>query len=81
MEIIGKLVIADFAKLNADPAAHADVRWPEKFLRRSVDQSFLRARWYGYPDPDMAVIVVIIDEHGEHFLAHKERRLAVRELL
>jgi len=74
----GQLLIVDPTKLNANPAAHADVGRPVELLGRTFDQHSLDSRRRRYNNGDMPIVVVIIRERGEDFFANKESGLAVR---
>src|SRR6185437_7602057 len=75
----GQLFIADAGKLDTDPSTHTHVRRPEKYFRRGMNEHFLQPRRRGYPDGDVAVVMVIVRKHRKHLFADKECRLAVRE--
>ena len=78
--MISQIFVPDALQFNPDPAAHADVRRPEKRLRFCRHQHGLHARRGGYPHRDVPVMVMIIGEHREHLLPYEEGGLAETRL-
>jgi len=72
--------VGDFGKFDADPAFNADIGWFEIDFGSVGDHCGLGTVWSGNPDSGMAVAVVVVGEHDEGSLGHKECGLAVREL-
>src|SRR5262249_28333822 len=73
----GEFIIRNMIQVNSDPSAHADVRRFEELLRLCFDQHGLNAERRRTPDGDAPVVVMIIGEHCEDFLADEESRFAM----
>ena len=72
-----QLIVADRVQLDANPALHTDIRRTKKGPRRGVDQRRLHPWRGGYPHCHVAVVVMIVGEHGKDFLADEESWFAV----
>jgi len=75
----GQFVVADGGKLDSDPTAETYVRRFEICRGCAVNEQRLQSWRRGQPDGDMAVVVMIIREHGVDFFADEEGWFAVRE--
>src|SRR5437588_1958820 len=76
----GEFFIADTSHFDSNPPAHSYVRRAIKLSRRLLDECFLHADGRGHGHRNVAVVVMIVGEHGEYFLANKPCRLAMRNL-
>src|SRR4030095_9524222 len=75
--------VSDLSEPNSYPATRPQVRWFEVRLRRVFDQRGLKTRGHRKPDRELAVVVVIVHEHGEDALAllDEKSRSAMRRFL
>jgi hypothetical protein len=80
-EVPGEFVVCYLVEFDAYPAAYAYVGWFEEFSGRGADERHLGSGNGWNPDGYVAVVMVIVGEHGEDFLADEEGGFAVRELL
>ena len=76
----GQCLIADARQLNSHPTGTANVRRFVVLLRRFFDQCLLDPDRRGDDHSDVTIVVMIVGKHGKYFLAHKPRRLAMRDL-
>jgi len=77
--VFGEFVVADGAEFHSDPAAGPYVGWFEIRSWSAVNQRLLQSQGRGQPHGDVAVVVVIVREHGVDFFADKEGWFAVRD--
>ncbi len=75
-----KFFIAGAVEFNTDPATHPHIGRTEERRRRTLDQHPLETWRRGYPHRNVPVVVVIVGEHGEYFLADEEGWFSVRKL-
>src|SRR4051812_35408351 len=76
-----QLFVTNAIYLNAYPTTTADVRRAIELLGRLADQHFLNANRRRHGDGDVAVVMMIVREPREDFLADEPGRFAVRNLL
>src|SRR5438045_2364559 len=80
LKMPGEFFIADARHFDSNPPAHSYVRRAIKLSRRLLDECFLHADGRGHGHRNVAVVVMIVREHGKYFLANKPCRLAMRNL-
>ena len=74
------MVVADSVEFDAYPAAYTYVGRLEECLWRGSCEVLLGSRCGWNPDGYVAVVVVVVVEHGEDLLIDEEGWFAVREL-
>jgi hypothetical protein len=76
----GQLLIADFAKFDADPTSYSNVGRLEVLSERTAaKERLLGSGRRGDPDGDVSVVMMIVGEHSEDLFIDEKRRFAVRE--
>src|SRR5437868_15509893 len=79
--MLRQFFVADAVNFNSHPTAHSDIWRPVKCLGGFPNQHLLNANRRGNGHRNVAIIVMVVCEHREDFLADEPRRLAVRNLL
>src|SRR5258708_6831196 len=76
----GEFFVADAVEFDSNPTTHTHIRRFEERLRGSLDQHSLDTWRRGDPHRSVPIVVVVVSEHGEHFLADEERWFSVGKL-